>query len=98
MAWNVHGTDSLFFKEKINLLWLINRIILFLKYSGGEKMKKIFVELFEVFPNGLTSNRFETSFSSIEELENYIDESNSISPSEKWHELDSYIDYKILND
>ena len=57
---------------------------------------RIFVELFEVFPNGLTSNRFETSFLSIEELENYIDECNSTPPSEKWHELDSYIDYKII--
>ena len=61
-------------------------------------MKKIFVELFEVFPNGLTSNRFETSFNSFEELEEYINKENSISPEEKWHGLDSYIDYKILND
>ena len=61
-------------------------------------MKKIFVELFEVFPNGLTSNNFETSFNSFEELDTYIDKANSIPADEKWHELDSYIDYKILND
>ena len=61
-------------------------------------MKKIFVELFEVFPNGLTSNNFETSFNSFEELDAYINKENSIPPDEKWHELDSYIDYKILND
>ena len=59
-------------------------------------MKIIFVELFEVFPNNLISNRFETSFSSFEELEAYINDINSIPPWEKWHELDSYIDYKIL--
>ena len=61
-------------------------------------MEIIIVELFEVFPNGLISNNFETSFSSFKELENYLNEVNSIPPHEKWHELDSYIDYKILND
>lgn len=61
-------------------------------------MERIFVELFEVFPNSLTSNRFETDFSSFEELEMYINDVNSIPADEKWHELDSYIDYKILND
>ena len=61
-------------------------------------MEKIFVELFEVFPNGLRSNNYETSFNSFEELEEYINEENSIPPEEKWHELDSYIDYRILND
>ena len=61
-------------------------------------MNKIFVEMFEVFPNGLTSNRFETNFNSFEELEKYINEENSIPADGKWHELDSYIDYKILND
>ena len=53
MAWNVHEAESLFFKEKINLLWLINRIILFLKYSGGEKMKKLMAGKY--FYNGSSS-------------------------------------------
>ena len=51
------------------------------------------VEIFEIFPNGLVSNNYETSFESFEALNSFIENENE---GEKWHGLESIIDYKIL--